>query len=255
CEVILTAKKGEVKGDALRHLNAFLKMRGRVTEVTEALQLDLVQKKLNQCGLVVDALLGTGLNSSVQGLMAALIDLVNASGVPVVAIDIPSGLDADRGEPLGTAIQAELTVTFGYPKLGQMSDSATQYVGRLVVVDIGLAPEAVAKVNPQTELLTPESVGLLVRARRRAAPQGEFGHLVVLAGARGKSGAALLCGGAALRVGTGLVTLAGPTSLNSVFSSVLIEAMTIALPERPDGSLSLDEGTIARALQGKSAVA
>ena len=94
----------------------------------------------------------------------------------------------------------------------------------------------------------------MVRARRPEAHKGDFGHLVVLAGARGKSGAALLCGGAALRVGTGLVTLAGPSSLNSVFSSVLTEAMTIPFPERADGSLMLDEGAIAQALQGKSAV-
>ncbi|MBI3301802.1 MAG: NAD(P)H-hydrate dehydratase [Deltaproteobacteria bacterium] len=258
CEVILAARKAGIKGDALRNLTAFLRMRGRVTEVTEVTepaQLDLVQDKLSRCGLVVDALLGTGLNSPVQGLLAALIDLINASGVPVVAVDIPSGLDADRGESLGTAIQAELTVTFGYPKLGQIGDPGAAYVGNLMVVDIGIAPEALARVKPQTTLLTAEAVGALVRARRRAAHKGDFGHLVVLAGARGKSGAALLCGGAALRVGTGLVTLAGPNSLNAVFSSVLIEAMTIPLPERPDGSLSLDEGAMAQALQGKSAVA
>jgi len=255
CEVILVAKKDEIKGDALRNLTAFLRLRGRVTEVTAPAQLSLVQDKLSRSGLVVDALLGTGLNSPVRGLMAALIDLINISGVPVVAVDIPSGLDADRGEPLGTAIQAELTVTFGYPKLGQMNDAEAAYVGRLVVVDIGIAPEAVAAVKPQTTLLTAEAVGALVRERRRAAHKGDFGHLVVLAGARGKSGAALLCGGAALRVGTGLVTLAGPSSLNAIFSSVLIEAMTAPFPERPDGSLALDEGVVALALQGKNAVA
>jgi len=255
CEVLLVAKKSEVKGDALQNLSAFLRMRGRVTEIPTPAQLDFVQDKLNHCGLVVDALLGTGLHSPVQGLMAALIDLINTSGVPVVAVDIPSGLEADSGRPLGTAVQAELTVTFGYPKLGQIGDPGASYVGHLAVVDIGVAPEAVATVNPQTMLLTAESVGTLVRERRQAAHKGDFGHLVVLAGARGKSGAALLCGGAALRVGTGLVTLAGPTSLNSVFSSVLIEAMTIPFPERPDGSLSLDEGAITQALQGKSAVA
>jgi NAD(P)H-hydrate epimerase len=223
--------------------------------VTSPDQLDLVQDKLNCCGLVVDALLGTGLHSPVQGLMAALIDLINASGVPVVAVDIPSGLDADSGEPLGSAIQAELTVTFGYPKLGQIGEPGEAYVGCLVVADIGIAPEAVAAVCPRTSLLTVEEAGALVRARRRAAHKGDFGHLLVLAGARGKSGAALLCSGAALRMGTGLVTLAGPSSLNGVFSSVLIEAMTIPFPERPDGSLCLDEGAMAQALSGKSAVA
>jgi ADP-dependent NAD(P)H-hydrate dehydratase / NAD(P)H-hydrate epimerase len=255
CEVILAARKTEVKGDALRNLSAFLRLRGRVTEVIDPSQLDLAQEKLSQSGLVVDALLGTGLNSPVQGLMAALIDLINTSGVPVLAVDIPSGLDADQGEPLGTAIQAELTVTFGYPKLGHLSDSGAAYVGRLVVVDIGIAPEAVAVVKPQTALLTAAGVGALVHERRRAAHKGDFGHLLALAGARGKSGAALLCGGAALRVGTGLVTLAGPSSLNAIFSSVLVEAMTIPFRERADGSLALDEGAIAQALQGKSAVA
>lgn len=255
CEVILAARKAEVKGDALRNLTAFLRLRGRVTEVTEPVQLGLVQKKLSRNGLVVDALLGTGLNSPVQGLMAALIDLINASGVPIVAVDIPSGLDADTGAPLGTAIQAELTVTFGCAKLGQIGDPGAEYIGRLVIVDIGIAPEALARVQPQTTLLTAETIGLLVRERRRAAHKGDFGHLIVLAGARGKSGAALLCGGAALRVGTGLVTLTGPASLNSIFSSVLLEAMTVPFPERPDGSLALDEGAAAQALQGKSAVA
>jgi NAD(P)H-hydrate epimerase len=255
CEVLLTAKKAEVKGDARHNLDAFLRLRGRVTEVTAANQLALVQDKLSRCGLVVDALLGTGLSAPVQGLMAALIDLINTSGVPVVAVDIPSGLDADTGKPLGSTVQAELTVTFGYPKLGLLAEPGEAYVGRLVVADIGIAQEAVAAVCPRTSLLTGEEVGTLVRTRRNAAHKGDFGHLLVLAGARGKSGAALLCGGAALRMGTGLVSLAGPSSLNGVFSSVLIEAMTIPFPERPDGSLCLDEGTIAQALSGKSAVA
>ncbi|MCS6925550.1 MAG: NAD(P)H-hydrate dehydratase [Candidatus Binatia bacterium] len=255
CEVILAARKEEVRGDALRNLTAFVRMRGKVSEVTDSPQLDLVQEKLSHCGLVVDALLGTGLNAPVQGLLAALIDLINASGVPVVAVDIPSGLDTDRGEPLGTAIQADLTVTFGYPKLGQVTDSGALYTGALVVADIGIAPEAVATVQPHTELLTAEEVGALVHARPRAAHKGDFGHLLVMAGARGKSGAALMCGGAGLRVGTGLVTLAGPASLNAIFSSAWIEAMTIPMPERPDGSFDLDEAAVAQALQGKTAIA
>jgi NAD(P)H-hydrate epimerase len=255
CEVVLIAKKSDLKGDALHNLNAFLKMRGRVTEASDPAQLDVVQKKLSRCGLVVDALLGTGLNSPVRGWLAGVIDLVNASGVPVVAIDIPSGLDSDRGEPLGTAIQAELTVTFGYPKLGQIGDPGALYVGRLAIVDIGIAPEAIERVRPQMTLLTQEDMGALVRPRRHAAHKGDFGHLLVLAGARGKSGAALLCGGAALRMGTGLVTLGGPDSLNAIFSSVLIEAMTVPLPELPDGSFCLDENAISQAMKGKTAIA
>ncbi len=255
CEVVLTAKKEEVKGDALRNLKAFSRMRGRISEVTATEQLGTVQKKLNGCGLVVDALLGTGLSAPVRGLMAELIDLIKERGVPVVAVDTPSGLDSDRGVPLGTAIRASLTVTFGYPKIGLLYASAKTAVGRLEVVDIGIAPEAIRTVNPQTMLLTQESVGALVRPRTLDAHKGDFGHLLVLAGARGKSGAALLSGGAALRVGTGLVTLAGPSSLNTIFSSVLVEAMSIPMPERHDGSLALNESAVADAVQGKSAIA
>ncbi|MGE4093809.1 MAG: NAD(P)H-hydrate dehydratase [Candidatus Binatia bacterium] len=255
CEVVLAAKKSELRGDALRNLRAFTRLRGRVTEVTEPEQGVLVQEKLRGCGLVVDALLGTGLNTPVQGTVATLIELINASGVPVVAVDIPSGLDADRGVPLGTAVRAALTVTFGYPKFGVVDTAGAAYVGHVEIIDIGIAAEAVATVNPQTMLSSPAAVGLHIPERQLTSHKGDFGHLLVLAGARGKSGAALLSGEAALRTGTGLVTLAGPASLNSIFSSVLIEAMTIPMPEREDGSLALEEGALTEALRGKSAVA
>lgn len=255
CEVLLTAKKDEVKGDALRNLEAFTRLRGRIHEVTEPEHLAVVRKKLDACGLVVDALLGTGLSAPVRGFMAELIDMINASGVSVVAVDTPSGLDTDQGVPLGTAIRASLTVTFGYPKIGLVQPMATPHVGRLEIVDIGIASEALATVNPELILLTQESVGALIRPRAMDSHKGDFGHLLVLAGARGKSGAALLSGGAALRVGTGLVTLAGPTSLNTIFSSVLIEAMTVPMPEREDGSLVLDENVVTEAIRGKTAVA
>src|SRR5690348_6773195 len=103
CEVILTAKKEEVKGDALRNLKAFARLRGRIHEVIAVGQYALVQEKLSTCHVVVDALLGTGLNAPVRGLIAELIEMINVSGIPVVAVDTPSGLDTDCGVPLGTA--------------------------------------------------------------------------------------------------------------------------------------------------------
>ncbi|MSQ47474.1 MAG: NAD(P)H-hydrate dehydratase [Deltaproteobacteria bacterium] len=255
CEVFLAAKKEEVTGDALHNLTTFVRLRGRVTEITDSTQYDRLQRQLGSCGLIVDALLGTGLNAPVRGLMADLIEMINASGVPVLAVDIPSGLDADRGVVLGSAIKAALTVTFGYPKLGLVGALGLAQVGRLEVVDIGIAPEALATINPRTTLLTKADMGTRLRGRHANVHKGDFGHLLVIAGARGKSGAALMSGGAALRMGTGLVTLGGPASLNTVFSTALMEAMTVPLPEQPDGSLSFDEQAIAEAVQGKSAIA
>ena len=254
CEVVLAAKRTAVSGDARRTMLAFVRGRGRITEVTQPDQLSLVQDKLRTCCLVVDALLGTGLNAPVRGLAAGLIELVNTSGRPVVAVDIPSGLDADRGQPLGTAIRAQLTATFGYPKLGLSLYPGLKYVGRLVVVDIGIAPEALATVRPTVGLLGHETLGPLVQARQPESHKGSFGHLLVLAGARGKSGAALLAASAGLRTGTGLVTLAGPESLMPVFSSVVLEAMTVGLPERADGSLRMAPKALGVALQDRTAV-
>ncbi len=256
CEVVLAAKRAAVRGDARHNMLAFARGRGRITEVTQLEQLTLVQDKLSSCCVVVDALLGTGLNAPVRGMAAELIKLVNASGRPVVAVDIPSGLDADNGQPLEAAVRAQLTVTFGYPKLGLSLYPGLKYVGRLVVVDIGVAPEALAAVEPTLGLLSPETVGLFVQPRQPESHKGRFGHLVVLAGARGKSGAALLAASASLRIGTGLVTLAGPESLIPVFSSVLLEAMTLGLPERADGSLRMaSRAPYTAALQDRTAIA
>lgn len=252
CQVLLAAQKHDVQGDARRNLRAFLRIDGQVNEVTEEDRLALAERKLTRGEVIVDALLGTGLKSPVAGIHAALIDRMNASDLPILAVDLPSGLDADTGQPLGRVVAADATATFGYPKLGQLLYPGTASVGRLACIDIGIPLQAMAQVRPQTELLTRREVGQLVRTRLPEAHKGDFGHLLVLAGARGKSGAALLSASAALRCGTGLVTLAGPSGLNPIFSTALLEAMTAPQPERPDGSLKLSERCLNRALDGKT---
>ena len=252
CHVVLAARKRDVQGDAKRNLQAWTRLKGRVDEVTAEDDLPAVQRQLARAGVIVDALLGTGLNAPVSGIHAALIDRMNAADAPVVAVDVPSGLDADTGQVPGRAVQASVTATFGYPKLGQLLYPGAASVGRLVRVDIGIPRQALETVAPNTEVLTRSEVGRLVRARQPEAHKGDFGHLLVLAGARGKSGAALLSASAALRCGTGLVTLAGPHSLIPIFSAVLLEAMTAAQPERADGGLKLGARRLRSALEGKT---
>ncbi len=235
CEVILLAKKENLSPDAAANHRALLKAKGKVYEVDEG-SLSLLSKKLKKHGIVVDSILGTGLRDEVRGLYLDVIETINASGLPVLAVDIPSGLHADTGRPLGTAVQAEITVTFGYPKLGQVIHPGLSYAGDLAVVDIGIHPDAVEEVGPQIELLEEQNISWLIPSRGADSHKGTYGHLLVVAGSRGKTGAAILACRAAMRVGTGLVSLAGPRALNSIFATALVESMT-----EPLGVESLEE--------------
>jgi len=253
CEIVLLARKEELSPDAAKNLSAYLKAKGKIFEVGQE-SLELLRQRLKGKRLLVDAILGTGLKEEVRGLYAETITLMNASGLPIVAVDLPSGLDADRGKPLGTAIMAEMTVTFGYPKLGQVIHPGPSYVGKLVVADIGIHPKAVEEINPRAELLEQRNIRWLVPDREPDTHKGTYGHLLVLAGSRGKTGAAILACRAAMRVGTGLVTLAAPRSLNDIFASSMVEVMTEPLKDDSEGVELLNDQGWQRLLDKKSAL-
>ena len=187
CEVVLLARKEELSHDAAENLRAYLKERGKVFEVRQE-SLALLSQRLKGKKLLVDAILGSGLKEEVRGLYAEAITIMNASGLPVVAVDLPSGLDSDRGKPLGTAIKAEMTVALGYPKLGQVIYPGLSYVGELAVAEIGIHPKAVEEVCPQTELLESKDIRWLIPLREPDTHKGTYGHLLVMAGSRGKTG-------------------------------------------------------------------
>jgi NAD(P)H-hydrate epimerase len=147
-----------------------------------------------------------------------------------------------------------MTVTFGYPKLGQVIHPGLSYVGELVVADIGIRPEAVAEAGPLTELLEAREVSWLIPARADDSHKGTYGHLLVMAGSRGKTGAASLACRAAMRAGSGLVTLAGPRALNDIYASSLVEVMTEPLAHGPEEEVEpLSDQQWARLLERKSA--
>jgi hydroxyethylthiazole kinase-like uncharacterized protein yjeF len=252
-EVVLFGKPTDVKGDAARALRALQRARGVVTTVTTDRDLAALPAKMADAAVLVDAVFGTGLNAPVEGRYADLLHMINASGVPVFAVDIPSGLNADSGTPLGVAVQAEATATFGFAKVGQLIYPGLDYVGALAVVDIGIAAEAVAEVRPSRRLLQPQDVAALVPVRAPDAHKGTCGHALIFAGSRGHSGAALMTAHAVARTGAGLTTLAGPASLNTVFSLGRPEVMTAPLPD-VDGFVQFDEARIRTLLEGKDAV-
>jgi NAD(P)H-hydrate epimerase len=159
--------------------------------------------------LLIDALFGTGLTRPLAGLAAAIVADLNDAPVPVVSIDLPSGLSADRTDVPGPVVQADLTITFGAPKLPLAVTPACAYAGALVVADIGISPRVIeALPGPRVDWLEPEALRPLVRKRHVDSHKGQYGHVLVIGGSRGKIGAAGLAGMAALRAGAGLGTIA-----------------------------------------------
>ncbi|MBA4393967.1 MAG: NAD(P)H-hydrate dehydratase, partial [Desulfobacca sp.] len=183
-------------------------------------------------------------------------ELINELPIPVMAVDMPSGLSSDSGQPLGLCIQADLTVTFGLPKVGQILFPGCRFVGRLFVVDIGLPPALWPDPKDRAELLEAELMAPWLPERDPEGHKGSYGHGLVLAGSKGKTGAAALTCLGALRAGAGLVTLGLPESLNAIMEIKLTEAMTEPLPEGRPGHLgpkALDR--IVTLLKGKKGLA
>jgi len=163
---------------------------------------------LEGADLVVDALLGTGLQRAVEGEWRAAIEAINACGLPVVAVDVPSGLDADTGAVMGAAVRARATVSFIGLKAGLFTGDGPDHAGEILFDDLG-APAAIYEhLTAAARRLVPERLRALVRPRLRNAHKGSFGHVLVVGGGPGMAGAARLCGEAALRAGAGLVTAA-----------------------------------------------
>lgn len=239
--VFLLGERAQVGGDARVNLDILSHLGITVAEVRTEADLNPVIHRLAKAGLIVDALLGTGLNSPVKGLIADMIEHLNHLRAPVLAVDIPTGLSADTGAVLGVALKAEVTVTYGWPKLGQIVPPGRDYVGRLWQVDISIPPSLARDVH--LELAEASDLRTLLPPRPFGSNKGTFGHLLVLAGSEGKTGAATLSSEAALRAGAGLVTLGISASLNDIMEVKLTEAMTVPLPEAP-GTRALGQAAL-----------
>lgn len=231
--VFLFAPRDQVKGDARVNLDILAHLGVEVVEILDEAALATEICRVAHSRLIVDALLGTGLNAEVGGLLRLAIERINSLPTPVLAVDIPSGLGADTGQPLGVAVKAQVTVTYGWPKIGQIVSPGRDYVGRLWQVDLSI-PSALAG-EVLVELAEAEELRALLGPRPFGSHKGTFGHLVVVAGSEGKTGAAALAAEGGLRAGAGLVTVGLPASLNDVLEVKLTEAMTLPLPQASGG--------------------
>jgi len=246
-EAFLLGGREGVEGDALVHLLACERSGGRVTVVADPAEWAAVLNRLGEADVIVDAVLGTGLRKAPTGLPATAIAAILGrfeAGVPVVAVDLPSGLPSDGGAVDWPAARATVTVAFAAPKRGHVLPPACDHVGELVVADIGIRAGSLAAASPSLFLLEDEDAAGAFPRRRRGAHKGDFGHLLVVAGSVGKTGAAVLAAGGALRSGCGLVTVATPEPCLPVVAAARAEVMTEPLPATAGGGL--DEAALAR---------
>lgn len=234
--IYLLGRKEEVKGDARANLK---RLTQSIVEIKGNKDLDKVRDNLSKVNLIVDALLGTGTRGEVKGVLKATIELLNESGKPVISVDIPSGLEGNKGEPLGICVKAAKTVTMGLPKRGLILYPGAEYVEELKIADIGIPSEVLNDESLKVNLLEEEDISLLLPHRRGDSHKGDYGHVLVLAGSRGFTGAAALASLGTLRSGGGLATLGVAGSLNPIMEVKLTEVMTKPLPETGEGSLSL----------------
>lgn len=249
--------RSKAKGDALTNI-----------EIAEKMGLSIYVNDLNQdydgigysFDLVIDALLGTGAKDEIRPpysrVISDLDDFTVASCAKILSVDVPSGISADTGLLLTPpcqgldggrfqlAVTADVTVTLAYPKIGLLTYPGAAYVGNLVVADIGIPSKAEPSGEPEAYVLTGDAVRGAWLRRHTDANKADYGHIAIVAGSVGMTGAATLAAEGAMRIGTGLVTVAVPETLNDIMEVKLTEAMTIPVPEgkaRAFGMASLDK--------------
>ena len=256
-KVLSLSPQEKFRGDAAVNFQIAAEMGLIAGFILEEKDLTLLEEALKECALVVDAIFGTGLTRQVEGRFAGAIERINQAGRPVVAVDIPSGLSADTGRPLGQAVKATLTATMALPKVGQVVYPGRELVGELEIIDISMPAKVIAQLAPPRFWLQQDWATGALKPRKPDTHKGTYGHLVVLAGSRGKTGAAILTCQGALRGGAGLVTLVCPQSLNPVFETTLTEAMTYPLPQETAHASLAQEAyqDIVLFCEGKKAVA
>lgn len=238
---ILVGERERVRGDAAINLAA-LEALGCSVEC--ALSRSALEVALGEATLVVDALFGTGLDRALAGPYLELVELINRVRVPVVALDLPSGIDADTGQVLGAAVRAALTVTFAAHKPGLHQHPGVDHAGQVTCVGIGVP---VQRFSAQG-LIDASDVALLVPRRAADSHKGSNGHVLAIAGSAGKTGAAALAASSALRAGAGLVTVASDAETRRALDHKVLEVMT--------AELSADDplGSALQLARGKAAV-
>ena len=237
--VILTGRSEQVTGDARIMHDAYIDLGGLCAELPDGSPLETLTAELQGADFAIDAIFGTGLDRPIRGHLIEVIQILNETSARKVALDIPSGLDADSGSPLGIAVEADDTVTFGHLKVGLLTPDGARLAGSVHMVDLGV-PDAMIleQVGHMAEVISEEEVGSHFVRREANVHKHAVGNVLVVAGSEGKIGAAVLTARAAMRGGAGLVTVGTWPDAAKALAARATEAMTMAIdPKHIEKSL------------------
>lgn len=253
--VLLLASESELKGDCLVNALTWRKMLGLTATVLTARELRDNAPALKHADVIVDAIFGTGLSQPVEGIHAEVIGFINSLGKKTVSVDLPSGIDATTGAVLGVAIKADMTATMAMPKTGLYIYPGRGHCGRIEVVDIGVPGALLEDEKNRCHVTTGDDLKRVLKPRASDTHKGTYGHVLVLSGSPGKTGAAYMSAMGAMRVGSGLTTIGLPKSLHAVMEAKTYEVMTAPVPDTAQGTLgSVSCAEAGKLIEGKSAV-
>jgi NAD(P)H-hydrate epimerase len=265
--IVLFASPTELKGDSAINFQRWRENGGETLVIENEVAFSSVWQQIAAAEVILDALLGTGLRGAATGLIAKAIDDLNSlsrnatSAKPalIVAVDIPSGMLSDGQPAEGPVLRAHHTVTFTAPKIGQLISNEASCCGSLNVRAIAPPPSLIDELGKgELRCVAPDEFAGLPLIRPVDSNKGLYGHILLIAGSAGKSGAAVLSGAGALKAGAGLVTIATPDTVQFVVAANQPEYMTEPLPTLADGSIAmedLDDAAFTKILKGKTVLA
>lgn len=224
--VIVVGDRASIHGDALTNLTVCERIGIPIYDIREGDEVETALAHASDADVLVDAIFGTGLNRAPAGIHADVIRDLAELRIPVLAVDLPSGTNASSANPFEPCVQAEVTVTFAAPKVCHVFEPAALYCGEVIVADITIPEAAVEDELVTLSLITPKDVQPHVAPRLASTHKGTYGHVGIIAGSPGRSGAAVLCARGAIRTGAGLVSVMTDADTAKLVHAGSIESMT-----------------------------
>lgn len=229
--VFLLGGERGLLGDSQINYNILLNMGIKIMPINNMEDINEMRECLEQVDVIIDAILGTGLNKNVEGVYSAAISVINESNSYILSIDIPSGLECNSGRVLGNSIRANKTVTFQLYKKGFLNYGVDKYTGEVVIEDIGIPKDAIHKFHENEYMMDKAWIKQSIIKRNKHGYKGDYGRVLIIAGSKGFTGASYIATQGSIRSGAGLVTLCCDEELQQILSCKLVEAMTLSFKD------------------------